>query len=120
MDSIESRAVFDTEYQNFRDFYEDFPGDFYIYIENYFHDFYNLEDFYDQDFHNEFYMHGDARILIHETEEKSMKIIQNAALYVLALNCGIIAYWFVQYKPILNDFRTNHGPKFVCSVKILV
>ena len=40
-----------------------------------------------------------------------MKIIENAALYILALNCGIIVYWIAQYKPIFNDFRTNHGAK---------
>ena len=54
---------------------------------------------------------GDARISTDATKDNSMKIIQNAALYILALNCGIIVYWFVQYKPILNDFRTNHGAK---------
>ena len=56
-------------------------------------------------------VYGDERNLIYETKDNSMKMIQNAALYVLALNCGIIVYWFVQYKPIFNDFRTNHGAK---------
>ena len=57
-------------------------------------------------------LYGDARNVIYETtEDNSMKFIQNAALYVLALNCGIIAYWFGQYKPIFNDFQTNHGAK---------
>ena len=55
----------------------------------------------------------DARTLISETEDKNMKIIQNAALFVLALNCGIIAYWFRKHKPIFNDFRKNHGAKKV-------
>ena len=54
---------------------------------------------------------GDIRSVIYETEDNSMKLIQNAALYVLALNCGIIAYWFGQYKPIFNDFLTHHGAK---------
>ena len=40
-----------------------------------------------------------------------MKTIQNAAIYILALNCGIIGYWFGQYKPIFDDFRTNHGAR---------
>ena len=56
-------------------------------------------------------VYGDLRTLIYETGDNSMKIIQNVALYVLALNCGIIAYWFGQYKPIFNDFKTNHGAK---------
>ena len=56
-------------------------------------------------------VYGDLRTFIYVTEDNSMKMIQNAALYVLALNCGIIVYWFAQYKPILNDFRTNHGAK---------
>ena len=54
---------------------------------------------------------ADVRTLIYETEDNNMKIIQNIALYVLALNCGIIAYWFGQYKPIFKDFQTNHGAK---------
>ena len=54
---------------------------------------------------------ADVRTLIYETEDNNMKIIQNIALYVLALNCGIIAYWFGQYQPIFNDFQTNHGAK---------
>ena len=58
-------------------------------------------------------MYGDARKTTYTIEDNSIKIIQNAALYVLAFNCGVIAYWFVQYKPILNDFRTNHGAKNV-------
>ena len=49
--------------------------------------------------------------MIYETEDNSIKLIQNAALYVLALNCGIIAYWFGKYKPIFNDFLTYHGAK---------
>ena len=53
----------------------------------------------------------DTREMIYEIEDNSMKFIQNAALYVLALNCGIIAYWFGQYKPIFKDFQTNHGAK---------
>ena len=56
-------------------------------------------------------VYGDVRTLIYETEDNNMKIIQNIALYVLALNCGIIAYWFGQYQPIFNDFQTNHGAK---------
>ena len=56
-------------------------------------------------------LYEDARTLIYETEDNSMKIIQNIALYVLALNCGIIAYWFGKYQPIFNDFQTNHGAK---------
>ena len=40
-----------------------------------------------------------------------MKMIQNAALYILAVNCGIIAYWFGQYKPIFDDFQNNPGAK---------
>ena len=56
-------------------------------------------------------VYGDLRVLIYETEGNGMKLIQNAALYVLAFNCGIIVYWFAQYKPIFNDFRTNHGAK---------
>ena len=56
-------------------------------------------------------VYEDARKLIYETEDNSMKIIQNIALYVLALNCGIIAYWFRIYQPIFNDFQTNHGAK---------
>ena len=56
-------------------------------------------------------VYGDVRVSIYETESNSMKMIQNAALYVLAFNCGIIVYWFAQYKPIFNDFRTNHGAK---------
>ena len=40
-----------------------------------------------------------------------MKSIQRAALFVIALNCGIIGYWFGQYKPIFKDFLTNHGAK---------
>ena len=58
-------------------------------------------------------VYGDERNLIYETKDDSMKMIQNAALYVLAFNCGIIVYWFAQYKPIFNDFRTNHGAKNV-------
>ena len=56
-------------------------------------------------------VNGEVRNVIYETEDNSMKLIQNAALYILALNCGIIAYWFAQYKPIFNDFQTNHGAK---------
>ena len=52
---------------------------------------------------------GDLRTLIYETDYNSMKMIQNAALYILAVNCGIIAYWFRKYKPIFNDFWNNHG-----------
>ena len=44
-------------------------------------------------------------------KQNSIKIIQNVALYVLALNCGIISYWIGQYKPIFTDFQTNHGAK---------
>ena len=54
---------------------------------------------------------GDLRIFIDETEDNRMKFIQNAALFVLALNCGIIAYWLRKYKPIFNDFKVNHGAK---------
>ena len=54
---------------------------------------------------------ADYRTVIYETKDNSMKYIQNVALYVLAVNCGIIAYWFAQYKPIYKDFRTNHGAK---------
>ena len=54
---------------------------------------------------------GDERTFINETKNKSMKFIQNAALYILGFNCGIIAYWFGKYKPIFNDFRKNHGAK---------
>ena len=57
------------------------------------------------------YVYGDARTLIYDTEDNSMKFIQNAALFILALNCGIIAYWFGQHKPIFDDFLTNHGAK---------
>ena len=53
----------------------------------------------------------DVRTLIYETEDNGMKIIQNGALYVLAFNCGIIAYWLREFKPIFNDFLTNHGAK---------
>ena len=53
----------------------------------------------------------DARTLISETQDKSMNTIQKAAVYLLGLNCGVIAYWFGQYKPIFNDFLTNHGAK---------
>ena len=56
-------------------------------------------------------VYGDIRSVIYETEDNSMKLIQNAALYVLALNCGIIAYWLGEFKPIFNDFLTNHGAK---------
>ena len=56
---------------------------------------------------------ADQRFLISETEDKNMKIIQNVALFVLASNCGIIAYWFRKHKPIFNDFRKNHGAKKV-------
>ena len=56
-------------------------------------------------------IYGDVRTLIYETEDNSMKFIQNTALYVLALNCGIIVYWFGQYKPIFYDFEKNHGAK---------
>ena len=56
-------------------------------------------------------VYGDVRNLIYETEDKSMKTIQNVALYVLAFNCGIIAYWLREFKPIFNDFLTNHGAK---------
>ena len=52
---------------------------------------------------------ADHRTLISETEDKYLKRIQNAALCILALNCGIIGYWWRQYKPILDDYRTNHG-----------
>ena len=52
---------------------------------------------------------ADQRTLISETEDKYLKFIQNAALCILALNCGIIGYWWRQYKPILDDYRTNHG-----------
>ena len=52
---------------------------------------------------------GDERTLISETEDKYFKFIQIAALCILALNCGIIGYWLRPYKPILDDFRTNHG-----------
>ena len=69
----------------------------------------NLQrDYYGEAFSQ---VYGDGRTLIYETEDNSIKIIQNAALYVLALNCGIIAYWFGQYKPIFTDFQTNHGAK---------
>ena len=57
------------------------------------------------------YLYGDERTFIYETEDNSIKIIQTAALYVLALNCGIIAYWFGQFRPIFTDFQTNHGAK---------
>ena len=57
----------------------------------------------------EFYV--DERTCIYETTDNNMKFIENAALYILALNCGIIVYWIAQYKPIFNDFRTNHGAK---------
>ena len=56
-------------------------------------------------------VYGDVRSLIYETKDNNMKRIQNVALYVLALNCGIIVYWFVQYKPIFDDFGRNHGAK---------
>ena len=56
-----------------------------------------------------YYIYVDQRTLISETEDKYLKFIQNAALCILALNCGIIGYWLRQYKPILDDFRTNHG-----------
>ena len=105
MGSTELKDFVGLEYRYYRDLYkdfpgdlhEDFPGDFYIHIDGAY--FYKDGDT----------RYVDARFLIHETENNSMKIIQNAALYVLALNCGIIAFWFGQYKPILNDFRTNHG-----------
>ena len=61
---------------------------------------------YDPDY---FFM--DERTCIYETTDNNMKFIENAALYILALNCGIIVYWIAQYKPIFNDFRTNHGAK---------
>ena len=53
----------------------------------------------------------DERTCIYETTDNKMKFIENAALYILALNCGIIVYWIAQYKPIFNDFGTNHGAK---------
>ena len=53
----------------------------------------------------------EIRTAIYETEGNSMKNIQNAAIYILAFNCGIIGYWFGQYKPIRDDFLTNHGAK---------
>ena len=53
----------------------------------------------------------DERTCIYETTDNNMKFIENAALYILALNCGIIVYWIAQYKPIFNDFGTNHGAK---------
>ena len=56
-----------------------------------------------------YYIYVDQRTLISETEDKYLKFIQNAALYFLAFNCGVIAYWYRKYKPILDDFRTNHG-----------
>ena len=55
--------------------------------------------------------YGDIRTVIYETKDNSMKIIQNAALFVLALNCGLIGFWFGQYKPIFADFQINHGAK---------
>ena len=55
--------------------------------------------------------HVDERTCIYETTDNNMKFIENAALYILALNSGIIVYWIAQYKPIFNDFRTNHGAK---------
>ena len=61
---------------------------------------------YDPDY---FFM--DERTCIYETTDSNMKFIENAALYILALNSGIIVYWIAQYKPIINDFRTNHGAK---------
>ena len=58
---------------------------------------------------NRFYV--EKRTFIYETTDKNMKFIENAALYILALNSGIIVYSIAQYKPIFNDFRTNHGAK---------
>ena len=55
--------------------------------------------------------YADERTFIYETTDNNMKFIENAALYILALNSGIIVYWIAQYKPIFNDFRTNHGAK---------
>ena len=60
---------------------------------------------------DEFESYVDERTCIYETTDNNMKFIENAALYILALNCGIIVYWIAQYKPIFNDFRTNHGAK---------
>ena len=72
-----------------------------LYVGNVSNDNYDIYDIYD--------LYGDERTLIYETEDNSIKIIQNAALYVLALNCVIITYWFGQYKPIFTDFQKNHG-----------
>ena len=65
----------------------------------------------DDVFLNGFY--ADERTFIYETTDNNMKFIENAALYILALNSGIIVYWIAQYKPIFNDFQTNHGAKNV-------
>ena len=59
----------------------------------------------------EIHFYVEERTLIYETTDNNMKFIENAALYILALNCGIIVYWIAEYKPIFNDFRTNHGAK---------
>ena len=63
----------------------------------------------DDVFLNGFY--ADERTFIYETTDNNMKFIENTALYILALNTGIIVYWIAQYKSIFNDFRTNHGAK---------
>ena len=53
----------------------------------------------------------DSRTIVYDTSVNDLKSIQIAALFVIALNCGIIGYWFGQYKPIFKDFLTNHGAK---------
>ena len=57
-------------------------------------------------------IYGDERILIYETEDNSsitLEHIQKAAIYILAVNCGIIGYWFGRFKPMFTDFFNNHG-----------
>ena len=52
--------------------------------------------------------------MIYETEDNSLitlEHIQKAAIFILAVNCGIIVYWRGKFKPIFTDFRTNHGAK---------
>ena len=57
------------------------------------------------------FMLYDIRTVIYDTQDNNMKTIQRAALFVIALNCGIIGYWFGKYQPIFMDFLTNHGAK---------
>ena len=69
----------------------------------------NIDEYIDEYTYDKFF--EDQRTLIYETTDKNVKFIENAALYILALNSGIIVYWIAQYKPIISDFRTNHGAK---------